>query len=146
MSFGTQTAEDVAFCIAIKGAKEEFRGAYKQFNLDREELTMFVNIENTSSIRKGDILYFNESQSTLEEFRGCAIRVEQIEEDDKRHISASVPDRSWIREVGVDSWNKSLDFDGVHAHVENGMHVGRLSWLVDDFELNQELDNFLDEL
>lgn len=107
---------------------------------------MFVNIENTSCIRKGDILYFNESRSTLEEFHGCAIRVEQIEEDDKRYISATIPDRSWVREVGVDSWNKSLDFDGAHTHVENAVNVGRLSWRVDDFGLNQELDNFLDEL
>lgn len=106
--------------------------------------TMFVDIENTASICMGDILYFNESQSTLKEFHGCAIRVEQIE--DGRYISASVPDRSWVRKVGVDSWNKSLDFDSTHAHVEGGVNVSRLARRFDNFELSQELDNFLDEL
>ena len=103
--------------------------------------TMFVDIENTASIWNGDILYFNESPSTLKEFHGCAIRVEQIE--DGMYISASVPDRSWVREVGVDSWNKSLDFDGIHTHVEHGMNVSRLSRRFDNFELSQELDDFL---
>lgn len=106
--------------------------------------TMFVDIENTASICEGDILYFNESESTLEEFYGCAIRVERIEGG--KHIDATVPDGSWVRKVGVDSWNKSLDFDGVHAHVETGMNVSRLSRRFDNFELSQKIVDFLDEL
>lgn len=105
---------------------------------------MFVDIKNTSSICNGDILYFNESSSTLEDFYGCAIRVEQIE--DGKHITATVPNGSYIREVGVDSWNESLDFDGVHTHIENGVYVRRLAQRFDNFELSQELDDFLDKL
>lgn len=106
--------------------------------------TMFVGIENTASICRGDILYFNESPSTLKEFHGCAIRVERIEDD--KYIQAIVPDRSFVREVGVDSWNKILDFDGLRTHVEVGMNVSRLVQRFDKFELrSQELDSFLDE-
>lgn len=106
---------------------------------------MFVDIENTASICKGDILYFNESPLTSKWFHGCAIRVERIEEDDMR-ISATVPDGSWVRVVGVDNWNKSLDFDGANTHIESGINVSRLSRRFDGFELSQELDNFFDEL
>lgn len=107
--------------------------------------TMFVDIENTASICKGDILYFNESQSTLKEFHGCAIRVERIE--DGKYIQATVPDRSFVREVGVDTWNKILDFDNPRTHVEAGMNVSRLIQRFDNFALrSQELDNFLAEL
>lgn len=104
----------------------------------------FVNIENTSSICSGDILYFNKSGSTISDFHGCAIRIELIE--DSRHVTATVPDRGWIVNVGVDDWNDSLDFDGTHVHVEHRISIGRLGRWVCEFHVSQELDDFLASL
>lgn len=106
---------------------------------------MFVEkVDSTSSVYAGEILYFNKSGSTIRDFHGCAIRIERIE--DSRHVTATVPDRTWIREVGVDSWNDSLDFEGTHVHVEEGISIGRLGRWVCEFDVSQELDDFLASL
>ena len=106
---------------------------------------MFVEeVKDTSSVYAGDILYFNKSRSTLSDFHGCAIRIERIE--GSRHVTATVPDRGWLMEVGVDSWNDSLDFDGTHVHVEKGISIGRLERRVCEFNVSQDLDNFLASL
>lgn len=106
---------------------------------------MFVEeVDSTSSIYVGEILYFNKSVSTVRDFHGCAIRIERIE--DNKHVTATVPDRSWIADISVDGWNDSLDFDGTHVHVEHGISIHRLGRWVCEFAVSQELDDFLASL
>lgn len=105
---------------------------------------MFVDIDNTSNICVGDILYLKECPSTRSDYWWYAVRAERIE--DVTHVTVAVPDTSVIQKIHYDDWNESPDFEDDDTHKESGMDIRRLAMLVEDVELGSELSEFLDLL
>lgn len=105
---------------------------------------MFVDIESTSEIQAGDILYFKKSQSTREIYWQYAVRVDRIEDD--TYVCIDVPDVDVVESVSVEEWNKNPCFDGGSAHYETGVKISRLVMLVRDYDLsNEDAASFLEE-
>lgn len=105
---------------------------------------MFIDIENTSDIQVGDVLYFKESDDTRDEWWNYALRVEAIEDD--THVTITVPDRDTVEEFDADEWNEKPNFDGYDTHVEEGCHIDRLMRQVEPLSASDELDCFMSEL
>lgn len=85
---------------------------------------MFMDIEDTSGVRCGDILYLKDCSSTDPLYWFYAVRVEKIDSED--YITAKVPDRSVIAKINADSWNENPDFDNVHETHTEPITVSRL--------------------
>lgn len=105
---------------------------------------MFVDIENTSDIKVGDVLYFKESEDTNDAWWNYALRVEEIEDD--THVTITVPDRDTVEGLDADEWNEKPNFDGYDTHVEEGCSIHRLMMLVEPLSASDELDCFMSEL
>lgn len=105
---------------------------------------MFIDIENISDIKVGDVLYFKESYDTSDEWWNYALRVEAIEDD--THVTIMVPDRDTVENLDADEWNEKPNFDGYDTHVEEGCKISRLIMLVNPLSASDELDCFMSEL
>lgn len=105
---------------------------------------MLIDIENTSDIQVGDVLYFKESDDTRDEWWNYALRVEAIEDD--THVTITVPDRDTVEELDADEWNEKPNFDGYDTHVEEGCHIDRLMRQVEPLSASDELDCFMSGL
>lgn len=106
---------------------------------------MFVDIDNTSNICVGDILYLKECTRTRSDYWRYAVRVEEI--DDDTYVTINAPNPSIVETISYDDWNGSPNFDNVRTHKESRTYIGRLAMLVDDVDLSsEELDEFLDLL
>ena len=103
---------------------------------------MFVDIDNTTNICVGDILYLKECTHTKSDYWWYAVRVEEI--DDITHVTVTVPDPSVIKKIRYDDWNESPDFEDADTHKEIGTNIKRLAMLVEDVELVSGLGEFLD--
>lgn len=78
---------------------------------------MFMDIEDTSGVHCGDILYFKDCDSTDPLYWFYSVRVEKI--NSEYGVKIKVPDRDVIARISADSWNESPDFDNVHeTHTE----------------------------
>lgn len=110
---------------------------------------MFVTMEDTSCVRSGDTLYFmSDTAYTNKLWWGAAVRVVEVEGE--HHVKGIVPDRSFLKRHGIDSWNQTIesdvsDSDIVEAHVEFGIRIDRLLRFVPDMGESEELNIMFDE-
>lgn len=78
---------------------------------------MFMDIEDTSDVRCGDILYLKDCNSTDPLYWFYSVRVEKIYSE--YSIIVKVPDRDVIAKISADNWNENPDFDNIHeTHTE----------------------------
>lgn len=107
---------------------------------------MFVDIDDTSSVCVGDILYFKESSITNPDYWGYAVRIEEIDDEDDDFVTITAPNLDVVKKISSDDWNENPDFDGKDVHKEVGTRISRLALLAGEINSTPELDDFLGSL